>query len=77
MIEKGCHMGNKLQLQAISQRQLDNNGIDAHKFKKDYLPSGTSVSLFDIKYDKNTHLLYLVQKSDSSIIIDTGTYFTP
>ncbi len=70
-------MGNNLQLQAVSQRQLDENGIDAHSFKKDYLPSGVSVSLFDIKYDKNTRLLYLVQKNDSSIIVETGVSFSP
>ena len=67
-----------MQLVKMTDAQIRKNGIDAHKLKINLLKgTGASISNFDLCYDKDTRGVYVVKKTDSSVVLETGVYITP
>ena len=58
----------------VGNNYLDNRGIDAHEFKKDFLGRKAPISKYDIYVNKDTGELFIFKKGGKGSGIPTGEF---
>ncbi|EOC1339941.1 hypothetical protein ACI09V_003548 [Cronobacter dublinensis] len=61
-------------IKVADDKFLKNNGVDAHRIKKDFLGAKAEIKLYDIYVDKNSGQLWIFRKGGKGEGIPTGEY---
>lgn len=56
-----------MQLKKMTDEQIRRNGIDAHALKQSIIGT-VGISEYDLYYDKDDNHVYIVKKSNSSVV---------